>query len=80
MEVENERMAGGHCMGFSVTANQFCGEVRDADDYGGGDPVDSRCRGNIDLQSLIAENWTYQDLPSVQDGGRRDADRDRRRS
>ena len=31
MEVKNERMAGGHCMGFSV----------------------------------IAEIWTFQDLPSV---------------
>lgn len=29
MEVENERMAGGHCMGFSVTANQFYAQVRD---------------------------------------------------
>ena len=29
MEVENERMAGGHCMGFPVTANQFYAQVRD---------------------------------------------------
>ena len=69
MEVENERMAGGHCMGFSVTANQFYLGVRDADDYGadGGDPAEIEVQGNTDLQSVIAENWTYQDLPQVQD-------------
>jgi hypothetical protein len=67
MEVENERMAGGHCMGFSVTANQFFLGVRDAKDYGGGDPYAIEVQGNTDLQSLIAENWTYQDLPAVQD-------------
>ncbi len=67
MEVENDRMAGGHCMGFSVTANQFFAQVRDPADYGGGDPVDIAVHGNTDLQALIAENWTYQDLPSVQD-------------
>ncbi len=67
MEVENERMAGGHCMGFSVTANQFFLGVRDPSDYGGGDPATIGVQGNTDLQSLIAENWTYQDLPAVQD-------------
>lgn len=67
MEVENERMAGGHCMGFSVTVNQFYDQVRDPADYGGGDPVEIPVQDNVDLQSLIAENWTFQDLPTVQE-------------
>lgn len=67
MEIENERMGGGHCMGFSVTANQFWAEVRDVADYGADQPIDLPVQGNTDLQALIAENWTYQDLPSVQE-------------
>ncbi len=67
MEVENERMAGGHCMGFSVTANEFYDHVRNPADYGGGNPVEIPVQGNVALQSLIAQNWTFQDLPAVQD-------------
>jgi hypothetical protein len=65
MEVENERMAGGHCMGFSVTANQFYDQLRNPVDYGGRPPIDLPVQGNVGLQSLIAQNWTFQDLPSV---------------
>ena len=65
MEVENERMGGGHCMGFSVTANQFYSAFRDSTTYGGKPPVQIAVQGNTKLQSLIAQNWTFQDLPSV---------------
>jgi hypothetical protein len=67
MEVENERMAGGHCMGFSVTANQFYDELRDPTEYGGEPTAKIPVQGNVDLQSLIAQNWTFQDLPAVQE-------------
>jgi hypothetical protein len=30
--------------------------------------VDIAVQGNTDLQALIAQNWTFQDLPAVQDG------------
>lgn len=65
MEVENERMAGGHCMGFSVSAFQFYSRYRDSTPYGGKPPVQIPVAGNLKLQSLIAQNWTFQDLPSV---------------
>src|SRR5437763_10042247 len=68
MEVENERMAGGHCMGFSVTVNQFYDQVRNPVDFGAKQPINIPVQGNVDLQSVIAENWTFQDLPSVQKG------------
>jgi hypothetical protein len=69
LEAENSRMAGGHCMGFSVTAIEFYKQVRDVRDYGAKIAYKLPVRGNVGLQSLLAENWTFQDLPSVQ--GRR---------
>jgi len=66
MQAENSRMAGGHCMGFSVTAIEFYAGVRDVRDYGAKTAYGLPIQGNVDLQSLLAENWTFQDLPSVQ--------------
>jgi hypothetical protein len=53
-------------MGFSVTANQFYDRLRNPVDYGGKPPIDIPVQGNVGLQPLIAQNWTFQDLPSVQ--------------
>lgn len=66
MAAENSRMAGGHCMGFSVTALEFFRQVRSVSDYGAKTAIRLPIQGNIALQSLLAENWTFQDLPSVQ--------------
>src|SRR3972149_5771798 len=56
-----------NCMGLTATANQFWAETRDAADYGADQPVALPIQGNTDLQALIAQNWTFQDLPSVQE-------------
>jgi hypothetical protein len=66
MDAENSRMAGGHCMGFSVTALEFFSRYRLVKDYGAKKAISLPIQGNVDLQSLLAENWTFQDLPSVQ--------------
>jgi hypothetical protein len=66
MAAENSRMAGGHCMGFSVTAIEFYEGVRPVVDYGAKTAFKLPLRGNLALQSLLAEDWTFQDLPSVQ--------------
>lgn len=68
MDTQNEAMAGGHCMGFSVTALRMFEKSVKAKDYGASTPVKLPLQGNTDLQSLIAENWTYQNLPTIQDG------------
>ena len=66
MDVENERMAGGHCMGFSVTALRFYAGNLPLSPFGGNAAFALPLRGNVDLQSLIAEDWVFQDLPTVQ--------------
>ena len=66
MKAENSRMAGGHCMGFSVTAIEFFKGVRTPKDYGAKTTFALPIQGNVSLQSLLAENWTFQDLPSIQ--------------
>jgi hypothetical protein len=66
MAAENSRMAGGHCMGFSVTALEFFAQYRRTQDYGAKTAIKLPIQGNVGLQSLLAENWTFQDLPSVQ--------------
>jgi hypothetical protein len=68
MATQNEAMAGGHCMGFSVTALRMFEKSIKAKDYGASIPVKLPLQGNTDLQSLIAENWTYQSLPTIQEG------------
>jgi hypothetical protein len=66
MADENSRMAGGHCMGFSVTSIEFFKHVRNPADYGAKTTFKLPVQGNVSLQSLLAENWTFQDLPSVE--------------
>src|SRR5262249_25616207 len=62
----NARMAGGHCMGFSVTSIEFFKHVRNTADFGAKTAFKLPIQGNVSLQSLLAENWTFQDLPSVE--------------
>jgi hypothetical protein len=66
MADENARMAGGHCMGFSVTSIEFFKHVRPTTEYGAKTAFKLPIQGNVSLQSLLAENWTFQDLPSVE--------------
>lgn len=65
METTNNQMAGGHCMGFSVAALRFFSGNLDPASYGADKTVDLDIKGNRNLQSLIAEGWVYQFLPSV---------------
>ena len=67
MQVTNEQMAGGHCMGFSVAALRFYSGNLSPDDYGADQTFDLDVGNNRDLQSLIAEGWVYQFLPRVTD-------------
>lgn len=65
MQQVNASMAGGHCMGLSVTALRFFSHNLAVDGYGAPQPISLPVRGNTALQSLIAEDFAYQDLPSV---------------
>ncbi|HST24600.1 MAG TPA: hypothetical protein VLJ76_01285 [Gaiellaceae bacterium] len=65
MADENARMSGGHCMGFSVTALEFYDGFRDPKTYGAKKVFSLPIRNNLGLQELLAENWVFQDLPSI---------------
>lgn len=65
MENQNESMAGGHCQGFSVAALRFYNDLMPTEDYGAESTADLEIVGNTDLQSEIAEHFTYQVLPPI---------------
>lgn len=65
MDNENAAMAGGHCMGFSVTALRMFEKSLKPSTYGAKTAPTLEIRGNLPLQETIAENWVYQDLPLV---------------
>ena len=65
MEITNEQMAGGHCMGFSVTALRFYSGNLSPKDYGSDATIDLDVAKSPRLQSLIAAGWVYQFLPRV---------------
>jgi hypothetical protein len=65
MDQVNLSMADGHCMGFSVSALRFFSKNLSPGDFGARRTVDLPVQGNDRLQSLIAEDFAYQDLPSV---------------
>jgi hypothetical protein len=67
MRQENDAMAGGHCMGFSVTALRFFAKELPVTRYGAKRTFALPVQGNVNLQSLIAENFAYQSLPAVTD-------------
>jgi hypothetical protein len=67
METTNEQMAGGHCMGFSVTALRFYSGNLSPGDFGAAETFDLDVGHDSDLQSLIAAGWVYQFLPRVTD-------------
>jgi hypothetical protein len=66
MDQQNQGMAGGHCYGFSDAAEQFFAGNANPSSYGASTVPQLNVLGNVSLQSFIAENWAYQDLPSVQ--------------
>jgi len=65
MDNQNESMAGGHCQGFSVLALRMFDEKVDQEDYGARRTAALELVGNTDLQSSIAEHFTYQVLPPI---------------
>ena len=65
MEITNQQMAGGHCMGFSVAALRFYSGNLAAAEYGADQTFDLDVGNNRNLQSLIAAGWVYQFLPRV---------------
>jgi hypothetical protein len=65
MEVTNQQMAGGHCMGFSVAALRFYSGNLAPSDFGADSTFDLDVADNPRLQSLIAAGWVYQFLPRV---------------
>lgn len=67
MDNQNAGMAGGHCMGFSVAALRFYSGDQSLSDYGSAsDTFQLQIPDDTSLQSVIAEDWTYQNLPDVQ--------------
>jgi len=66
MSQVNQAMAGGHCFGFSDAALQFFAGKADPNTYGASTVSQLNYNGNSNLQSFIAENWAFQELPSVQ--------------
>ena len=68
MDQVNQAMAGGHCMGFSVTALRiFSGNLKPADLGGASDAFG--LQPSPALERLIAQDWAYQVLPSVTAAG-----------
>jgi hypothetical protein len=65
METTNEQMAGGHCMGFSVTALRFYSGNLSPSDYGADSTFDLDVANDPHLQATIAAGWVYQFLPRV---------------
>jgi hypothetical protein len=65
MRQENDAMANGHCMGFSVTALRFFTGNLSPSTFGAKSTPTLPIRGNDPLQSQIAEDFAYQDLPAV---------------
>ena len=67
MDQVNASMANGHCMGFSVTALRFFTQNLSPRGFGAATTFGLPVQGNTRLQSLIAEDFAYQDLPAVTD-------------
>jgi hypothetical protein len=68
MDNQNAAMAGGHCMGFSVAALRFYDGNRQLSSFGSFDATGQLpIQGDTNLQSTIAEDWTFQNLPQVRD-------------
>lgn len=68
MDQQNERMGGGHCMGFSVAAIRMFLDTLPEADFNGGEEASAaelEIIDNVPLQRSIAEHWVYQDLPTI---------------
>ena len=65
MDTQNESMAGGHCMGFSVASLRMYAETLKTADFGNAKPNELKLEGNKELQSTLAESFVYQSLDSV---------------
>jgi hypothetical protein len=65
MDNQNESMGGGHCQGFSVLALRMFDDKVEETDFGARRTANLELVGNTDLQSSIAEHFTYQVLPPI---------------
>jgi hypothetical protein len=66
MDNQNAAMAGGHCMGFSVLALRLYDGNTALSSFGSFNATSQLpIQGATSLQSSIAENWTFQNLPKV---------------
>jgi hypothetical protein len=66
MDQTNQEMAGGHCFGFSVTADLTWQRKVNTSAYGAPTIDGLAIENNASLQATIAEAWVYQTLDSVQ--------------
>ena len=65
MQTLNQNMSGGHCMGFSVTALRMYTHNLRPTAFGASAVPKLGIIGNNQLQSELAENFVYQNLPAV---------------
>ena len=66
MTQTNTSMAGGHCFGFSVSAQLLWTGQTKPSDYGAANTPGLQVAGNAGLQREIAYTWAFQTLPQVQ--------------
>jgi hypothetical protein len=64
----NEKMAGGHCFGFSALSLQMFQKLVNPLDFGAPTPFALLVDDNVALQERIAEAWVLQVLAPVQNG------------
>jgi hypothetical protein len=77
MDNQNAAMAGGHCMGFSVAALRFYDGNATLSSFGSFDATDQlTIPDDTNLQSTIAKDWTFQNLPDVQSAEEKGAPND----
>jgi hypothetical protein len=68
LKATNQAMAGGHCYGFSVAAQQIWQQRLDISKYGAAAIRDLAIDNNQPLQRRIAYDWALQLLGSVRSG------------
>jgi hypothetical protein len=64
----NQKMAGGHCFGFSALGLQMFQKIVNPLDFGAPTPFALLLDDNVALQERIAESWVLQVLAPVQNG------------
>jgi hypothetical protein len=68
MQQQNASMAGGHCVGLSVTALLFWSQLSDASQFGSAKVAGLKIAGNSNLSREIAYGHVFQVLDAVVGG------------